>query len=501
MDSDSTETIPATAEQRKALAVAITSGKGGVGKTNLTTNLGIALAKQGHKVCIFDADTSLANINILLGLTPDHTLEQFLNEEMAIEDILLEGPEGLKIVPSASGIAEFSHLNELQQQRIIDALQTLESKFDYILIDTAAGISETVISFLQSAQYAVVVVSPEPTSLTDAFSLIKVLQRRNYQQPIYTLVNMANNYKHSMDVFKRFAHAINKYVHLKVRYLGYIPMDRAMRSAVASQSPVILSEPQSPAARCITLLTQILVKHFTEDETPQGSISQFWRTRSQSSEKAGDELGTKDAEVEATVELKTSSVISNQQEKEASRILALTKDALSSQEFTQPQTEELLASLIESYLVQFGTLPQQAIDLVLQAQDQLPPELGTQLATQAPANDESGTSEEVAEEPPEFELEPSAQDEAKEKPQLLTIQDQIGSLVNDAERTKRQLTDLADFLKSQYRSLYNTDIAFASVPRKQSRPAQDDNGTIAALEHAGLVQSIHYAAATDSDND
>lgn len=500
MDSDSTETISASAEQHKALAVAITSGKGGVGKTNLTTNLGIALAKQGHKVCIFDADTSLANINILLGLTPEHTLEQFLNEEMAIEDILLEGPEGLQIIPSASGIAEFAHLDERQQQRIIDALQTLESKFDYILIDTAAGISETVISFLQSAQYAVVVVSPEPTSLTDAFSLIKVLQRRHYQQPIYTLVNMANNYKHSMDVFKRFAHAINKYVHLKVRYLGYIPMDRAMRNAVASQSPVILSEPQSPAARCITLLTQILVKHFTEDETPQGSISQFWRTRSQASEKTGNGLSTENAEVEATVELKTSSVISSQQEKEASRILALTKDALSSQEFTQLQTEELLANLIESYLVQFGTLPQQAIDLVLQAQDQLPPELGTQLATQAPANDEAGSAEEISEQPV-VEPEPSIQSNPKEKPQPLTVQDQISSLVNDAERTKRQLTDLAEFLKKQYRSLYNTDITFASAPHKQSRPTRDENGTIAALDRAGLVQSIHYAAVADSGND
>ena len=255
---------------QKALAIAITSGKGGVGKTNITTNLGISLANSGNNVCIFDADTSLANINILLGLRPENTLEQFFSGEKEIDDILLTGPSNVKIVPSANGIAELSDLGEEQQSRLVTGLQTLEEQFDYILIDTAAGISENVIRFIQSAQYAVVVISPEPTSLTDAFSLVKVLQRRHYDKPVYTLVNMAKNYKHSMEVFKRFSHAVNKYVHLKVRYLGYIPMDLAMRNAVATQTPVVVSQPRSPAARCISLLTQIMVKHFTSEDHSEG---------------------------------------------------------------------------------------------------------------------------------------------------------------------------------------------------------------------------------------
>lgn len=499
MANSETDNNSESGVQHSALTVAVTSGKGGVGKTNLTTNLGIALAKQGLRVCIFDADTSLANINILLGLTPKYTLEQFINGEKTIEEILLEGPEGVQIVPSASGIAEFSHLSDSQQQRILEALQALESQFDYILIDTAAGISETVISFLQSAQFAVVVISPEPTSLTDAFSLIKVLQRRHYQQPVYALVNMANNYKHSMDVFKRFAHAINKYVHLKVRYLGYIPMDRAMRNAVASQTPVIISEPQSPAARCITLLTQILIKHFKAEETPQGSISQFWRRRSQSPIASTSAPGVEDADSEATVTLETSDVISSRQEKETSRILALTKDALSNQEFSQQQSEELLAALIENYLLQFGTLPQQAIDLLEQAQDQLPPELRSQVAVQLPpANDED-----VATEHQSLCASPEVTSERTPEQQPLTIQDQIGSLVKDAERTKRQLTDLAEFLKGQYRSLYNTDIAVVPTKTRSTRTTSQDeeNNRAAALDRAGLVQSIRYAAALDAELD
>lgn len=263
----------------KALTVTITSGKGGVGKTNITTNLGLALARTGKKVCVFDADTSLANINILLGLHPELTLEHFLRGDHSIDEIMLNAPENLKIIPSASGINECANLSSSQQDKLLAALEQLEQQFDYLLVDTAAGISDSVLNFIQSSQYAVVVISPEPTSLTDAFSLIKVLQRRDCDQPIYILVNMCDGYAHSMEVFKRFAHAVSKFITVKVRYLGYIPTDPALKNAVSTQSPVMLSAPDSPAGRCLSLLAGILVKHFTSNNVPSRSISQFWRSQ------------------------------------------------------------------------------------------------------------------------------------------------------------------------------------------------------------------------------
>ena len=465
-------------------------------------------------MCIFDADTSLANINILLGLSPEFTLEQFLNGKKSIDDIMLTGPQGVQIVPAASGIAEFAELNNSQQSRIVEALQILEKQFDYILIDTAAGISENVIRFLQSAQYAVVVISPEPTSLTDAFSLVKVLQRRHYDKPIYALVNMAKNYKHSMDVFKRFSHAVNKYVHLKVRYLGYIPMDKAMRNAVATQSPVIISEPNSPAARCITLLTQILLKHFKPEETPEHSISEFWRSQITPIQPTAALPEAADPLMEVTQD--AAEVISSQQDKEANRILALANDALSNQEFTQSQSEVLLAHAIENHLIQFGTLPQQAIDLILQAhaRNQLPPEVSKQLAQQlpdSPANDKSDTGHASAQHPESTPVnQPSAvtasitsQDNTsayQASAPLGTLQSQIDKLVNDAERTKKELTEISVHLRQHYRSLYNTDLLqIKSIPT--ATHTANNHSVQETEDQAALAQSIRFASAVDQNGE
>jgi len=496
---------PAESQQNRhehaktAMAIAITSGKGGVGKTNITTNLGIALAKNGHKVCIFDADTSLANINILLGLTPEFTLEQFLKGEKEIEDILLTGPEGVKIIPSASGIAELSDLQDEQQSRIVDALRVLEQQFDYILIDTAAGISENVIRFLQSAQYAVVVISPEPTSLTDAFSLIKVLQRRHYDKPIYTLVNMAKNYKHSMDVFKRFSHAVNKYVHLKIRYLGYIPMDKAMRSAVATQSPVVISEPRSPAARCVTLLTQILLKHFKADNDPENRISTFWDAQI-----AHNEPELTSIETTGTV-LKPApdniDIIQTQKIKEVNRILELTNEALDNQEFSEQQAESLLTHAIEHHLKQFGTLPKPVLELLPQEQQQqqIEPSL------KVPAHNDQQTTLQTEE---EITLEttksrapnPAAasEDQPGSSNPISSLKEKIDNLVNDAIRTKRELAELSDYLTQQYQALYSTERpTTVGTLTKSSQPVTHTPHVSQSEDQQALKQSVRYASAMD----
>lgn len=263
------------ADTRTPKVIAITSGKGGVGKTNVTSNLAIALAKNGNRVCIFDADTSLANINVVMGLNVEYTVEHLLAGERTVDEILAEGPEGVMIIPAASGIAECANLDQEQRRRLIAALESLEDRFDYILIDTAAGIGESVLSFVQSAQYAIVVISTEPTSLTDAFALLRVLKRRSYEHPAYVLVNMAINYANSMEVFKRFEAAVRKYLNMKVHYLGYITEDKAIRTSVSAQRPVLLQHPEALASRCFTTLATVLSKQLAGSSRPH-SFSAYW---------------------------------------------------------------------------------------------------------------------------------------------------------------------------------------------------------------------------------
>lgn len=492
-----------TEQAKTAMAIAITSGKGGVGKTNITCNLALELAKNGHKVCIFDADTSLANINILLGLTPEFTLEQFLNGEKNIEDILLSGPEGVKIVPSASGIAELAELQADQQSRIVEGLRALEQQFDYILIDTAAGISDNVIRFLQSAQYAVVVISPEPTSLTDAFSLIKVLQRRNYDKPIYTLVNMAKNYKHSMDVFKRFSHAVNKYVHLKIRYLGYIPMDAAMRSAVASQSPVVLSEPLSPSARCMTLLTQILLKHFKVDNEENQSVSEFWNNQAADNEPALSSVEAAGTHIEPSDH--NMGIIEAQKIKEVNRILELATDALNNQDFSQQQTEELLTSTLKNHLEQFGSLPDDVMSLLPEVQQNAEPEAKasiTKTSDEIRISADQNSSPEIT-----VTNDPEPVPPVEKAPLMTThtspveaLREEIDRLVSDAIRTKKELAELSSYLKDQYRALYNTDHLVSNkthdLSSSETKPQQISLNK-QREDQLALKQSIRYASAVD----
>jgi flagellar biosynthesis protein FlhG len=260
---------------KRARVVAITSGKGGVGKTNVTTNIAIALASQGQRVCIFDADTGLANINILLGLNPDYTLEHLLNGSRTIDEVLVSGPRGISIIPAASGIAEYAELNSHQQQVLLNSLQQLETRFDYLLIDTAAGIGDNVIEFIKAADQAILVISPDPTSLTDAFALTRVLQRKGYQGSLYSLVNMAESALSAKKIYTRFTQAVKKYIKVDVHYFGFVSNDQAVSSAVRLQHPVILMEPDAKASRCFKALANSMEDLFSGNSS-QG-FSHYWR--------------------------------------------------------------------------------------------------------------------------------------------------------------------------------------------------------------------------------
>jgi len=258
-----------------ATVIAFTSGKGGVGKTNISTNLGLSLVARNLKVCLFDADTGLANINILMGITPRYTIEHVLSGEKSIEEIIITLPSGISIVPAASGIKQCTDLNEQQITRLTSSLQTLEKKFDYLLIDTAAGIDSNVLDFVASAQYRIIVITPEPTSLTDSFALLKMLIIRGKKKSIFILVNRVEDYQSSQTVFKRFQKAVKTYLKIDIHYLGYLTADPAVNKAVSKQIPVVLSYPNSSISCGLASLADIIKRQFKNDKNLP-YFSQYW---------------------------------------------------------------------------------------------------------------------------------------------------------------------------------------------------------------------------------
>lgn len=266
----------ASNSQDRGRVITISSGKGGVGKTNISVNLAISLANKGRKVCVFDADTSLANVNILLNLSPKFTLEQVLDGSKKIEEILLEGPGGITIVPAASGIAEFASLDVAQQKTLLQALTTLEQRFDYLIIDTAAGISTNVTTFLQATEHCVLVVTPEPTSLTDAFALMKVMRQRQCESKIHILTNMVDSYLNSVDIYKRLSGAATRYLNTDLDYLGYVPRDEYLRLSVQKQIPVTVGYPGSQASYRFQALADSIENIYRAQPTRR-SFSLFWR--------------------------------------------------------------------------------------------------------------------------------------------------------------------------------------------------------------------------------
>lgn len=255
--------------------IAISSGKGGVGKSSIAVNLGISLSRSGAKVCLFDADTGLANANILLGLTPQYSLEHVLYGAKPIEDVLLDGPHGLKIIPGANGISECVNLHPRQQLRLTRELARIESDFDFLLVDTAAGISETTLDFVCAAHHALVVITPEPTSLTDAFSLIKLLKQRSNTVQQHVVVNMCSSASEAKEVFHRFSAAVDKYIGVQIHYLGHILRDESMRAAVVLQNPVAMFPEDDPSCRGFIKLADSL-DVITADDTAKRSFSSYW---------------------------------------------------------------------------------------------------------------------------------------------------------------------------------------------------------------------------------
>lgn len=259
-----------------ARVIAITSGKGGVGKTSIVANLGYAFTKLRKKVLILDADLGLGNLDVLLGLAPKYNLSHVIMGEKTIEEILIEGPGNMNILPASSGIQELTHLTREQKIQILTQLDLLVDKVDVLLIDTAAGISSNVMDFNATAQEVIVVVSPEPTSITDAYALMKVLSLKYSEKVCKLLVNMTTRPEEGREVFRQLHLVTDRFLDITIEYLGCILYDDKVTKGVKSQKIVSELYPDTKASKCFKDLTRKIYSMPPMNHPKSGS-NLFWR--------------------------------------------------------------------------------------------------------------------------------------------------------------------------------------------------------------------------------
>ena len=255
--------------------IAITSGKGGVGKTSIVGNLGYAFAKIGKKVLILDADLGLGNLDVLLGLAPKFNLSHVIMGEKSIEDILIDGPGKMMILPASSGIQELTSLTKEQKVQILKQLDSLIDSVDVLFIDTAAGISSNVMDFNATAQEVVVVVSPEPTSITDAYALMKVLSLKYSGKTCKLMVNMVRRPEEGQEVFRQLQLVTDRFLDINVEYIGYVLFDENVTRSVKSQRIVSEIFPYSEASRCFKEISRKMSNMYPLN-IPQGKSHLFW---------------------------------------------------------------------------------------------------------------------------------------------------------------------------------------------------------------------------------
>lgn len=230
--------------------ITVTSGKGGVGKSNFVVNLAITLQKLGKKVLIFDADLGMGNDDVIMGIFPKYNIFNIINNNMSISEVMVEGPCGVKLLPGGSGINKIEDLTSEERETFLSKLNSLED-FDYILIDTGAGINRSVLAFISSSDELYVVTTPEPTSLTDAYSLVKAVSHFQIKNKAKIIVNKALDYGEAKITFMKFQGAVNKFLNMKVEYLGPILEDRRLTQSVRNQKPLVIGYPNSDSAKDI----------------------------------------------------------------------------------------------------------------------------------------------------------------------------------------------------------------------------------------------------------
>jgi len=241
---------------RPVRVIAVTGGKGGVGKTNVSINLAVSMSEMGKRVMILDADLGLANIDIALGLHPKYDLSHVLSGERSLKEVVLDGPAGVRVIPASSGIQKMAELSPAEHAGLINAFSEISDDIDVLVVDTAAGISDTVVSFSRAAQELVVVVCDEPASITDAYALIKLLNREYGVNRFRVLSNMVRSTQEGRDLYNKLYRVTDRYLDVMLNYMGSIPFDESLRKAVKNQKPVVQAFPRSSASQAFKNLAK-----------------------------------------------------------------------------------------------------------------------------------------------------------------------------------------------------------------------------------------------------
>ncbi len=267
-------TEPLWATTKLAQTIAVASGKGGVGKSNVAVNVALELAELGHRVTLLDADMALANADVLLGITPKYHLGHVLTGQRTLQEVQIEVTEGLRLIPGGSGVAELASLSLEQQARLIAELRAIETDSDFMIIDTAAGIAGNVIGILKAVAEVIIVTTPDPTALVDAYATIKLMHQSCTDTPIHIVVNDVVELGDADRIFKQLRTTTARFLNRDIAYLGAIPHDSELIEAVREQRPVVQYAPDTPASRALRLIARHLeINRTGRDKSKKAS---FW---------------------------------------------------------------------------------------------------------------------------------------------------------------------------------------------------------------------------------